>query len=138
MTLNYVAMLVATVAQFILGAIWYMPIFGKTWGKIHGIDVKSEDEVKIAQKQMVPFLIIQIIITFVTTLVLDIFITYIPTDWNAYGLAGLIWIGFFVPTQIGAVIFGGTKSEWMVKKILIMSGASAICLLAGTFVLKMM
>ncbi|QQS18647.1 DUF1761 domain-containing protein [Candidatus Saccharibacteria bacterium] len=32
------AVLVAAVAQFAVGAIWYMPLFGKLWGKIHGFD----------------------------------------------------------------------------------------------------
>ncbi len=41
MDINYIAVLVAAVAQFIFGAIWYMPLFGGMWGKIHGFDFKS-------------------------------------------------------------------------------------------------
>ena len=34
--INLVAILVAVAANFILGSIWYMPLFGKAWGKEMG------------------------------------------------------------------------------------------------------
>jgi len=37
-SINLTAVLLASVAQFILGAIWYTPLFGRMWGKIHGFD----------------------------------------------------------------------------------------------------
>jgi hypothetical protein len=51
-----------------------------------------------------------------------------PDDWNRFGLAGFYWLGFVVPTQIGAVIFGGTEPKWIVKKILVMAFGSLACL----------
>lgn len=138
MTLNYVAILVASVVQFIIGAIWYTPIFGKLWGKIHGFDMVPPEEQKVMQKKMLPLLAVQFLVTVVTTVVLAIFITYLPVGWNVYALAAFFWIGFVVPTQVGAVVFGGTKPEWVVTKILIMAGASILCLEAGAVILKMM
>ena len=36
--INILAILVAVVVNFILGFIWYTPLFGKTWGKEMGYD----------------------------------------------------------------------------------------------------
>ena len=36
--INYVAILVAVVANFILGFLWYTPLFGKLWAKELGLD----------------------------------------------------------------------------------------------------
>ena len=44
MDINYIAILVATVVQFIIGAIWYMPLFGGLWGRIHGFESHSPEE----------------------------------------------------------------------------------------------
>ncbi len=134
----YIAIAVAAVAQFIIGAIWYMPVFGNLWGKIHGMEKVPPEEMKVMQKKMLPFLLVQFIVTVVTSVVLAIFITNLPSSWNVYALAGFFWIGFVVPTQVGAVIFGGTEGKWVVKKILIMAGGSLLCLEAGAAIIKFM
>src|SRR5688572_10304000 len=38
MQINMVAVLVAVVANFILGFLWYTPLFGKAWAKQMGFD----------------------------------------------------------------------------------------------------
>jgi len=134
MGINYLAVLLATVAQFAIGAIWYMPIFGKLWGEIHGFNKMSKSEQKEAQRGMLPLLLVQLIITALTTVVLAKFFVLLP-NYAPYSLAALIWIGFFVPVQIAAVIFGDTKPKWFVAKTLIMSSGSYVCLLAATAIL---
>lgn len=137
MQMNYVAVLAASVVQFIIGAIWYTPLFGKLWGKIHGFDKVPKAEQKEMMKQMGPLLGVQFLVTIVTSFVLTIFITMLPRDWNVYGLAFFFWIGFVVPTQVGAVIFGGTAPKWIVTKIAIMAFGSLACLEAGAAVIHM-
>lgn len=132
------AIILASIAEFIVGAIWYTPIFGNIWGKIHGFDPTkmSKDEVKEVQKQMAPMLLVQLIGTVVTTIVLAKVIEAFPA-YSVFEVAALVWVGFFVPTQVSAVIFGGTKSPWVLKKILIMTGGSLACLLAAAAVLQL-
>lgn len=138
MTLDYVAIFVAAVAQFFIGAVWYMPIFGKTWGKIHGFDAHTPEEQKVMQKKMMPLLGVQFLSTLVTTVVLSVCITYLPQGWNVYTLAAFLWLGFMVPTQVAAVLFGGTKPEWVVIKTAIMAGGSLLCLEAAAGILQVM
>lgn len=136
MQLNYLAILVATVAQFVVGAIWYMPLFGNLWGKIHGFEKVSKEKQKEMGKQMMPLLGVQLVTTLVTTVVLALFLAYQPT-WNAYAMAGFFWIGFVVPTQVSAVLFGGTNPKWVITKIAVMAGGSFVCLEVAATILHL-
>lgn len=134
MDINYVAVLIATIADFVIGAIWYMPIFGNLWGKIHGFDKLSKKEQEEARKGMAPLLAVQMVITFITVLVLAKLQILLPA-YSLYSMAFLVWIGFVLPTQIAAIIFGGTDEKWFVQKALIMATGSFICLQAAAAIL---
>lgn len=136
MHINYFAVIVATLVQFGIGFVWYTPIFGALWGKIHGFDKISKAEQQKMMKKMGPLFGLQLLMTLITTFVLAIFLAYQPT-WNAYVMAGFFWIGFVVPTQVSAVVFGGTAPKWVATKIFIMAGASILCLEAAAFVLHL-
>lgn len=138
MHLNYTAILVATIAQFIFGAIWYMPIFGKLWGKIHGFDQVPKDKQKEMMKDMWMPLVIQFIGTTITSTVFALLLFGFPREWNIYGLGFFFWLGFIFPTQVAAVLFGGTPPKWVVTKTAVMAGASLGCMLIISFVFKLM
>lgn len=135
MSINYTAVLVASVVEFAVGAIWYMPLFGNLWGKIHGFAKMTKKEQAEARKGMAPLMVTQFVGTIITTFVLAKFITMLP-GYSVYKLAVMAWAGFVVPTQVAAVIFGGTDKQWMVTKTLIMASGSLVCLLAAAAVLK--
>lgn len=126
MDLNYLAILVATVAQFIFGAIWYMPIFGKTWGKIHGFDQVPKEQQAVMTKQMMPLLVVQFILTAITSFAFAVLAGKVSSEMSLYSLGFYFWLGFILPTQAAAVIFGGTKEGWVITKIAIMGGAGLI------------
>lgn len=131
------AVLLATVAQFIIGFVWYGPLFGNLWGKIHGFDKLPKETQRKMMKAMGPFYALQFGVTVVTTIVLAIFIYYLPHDWNVYALAGFFWIGFVVPTQVSSVIFGGTEGKWILTKIAVQAGASFFCLEVAAIILSL-
>lgn len=136
MELNYLAILVAAVLQFISGWVWYMPLFGKAWGAMHGYDQLSKEEQDKAQKEMGPQLGLQFLGTLVMTFVLALFVAGLPAEWNTYGIAGFMWLGFVVPTQMSAVMFGGTPKQWMLKKTAIMAGGSLVALMIAAAILS--
>lgn len=138
MQINYAAVLVASLAQFVFGAVWYTPVFGKLWGKIHGFDKVSKAEQQKMMKQMGPLLGMQFLVTVVTTVVLSAMLTGTTSAWNAYMFSGLCWLGFIVPTQVSAVLFGGTEPKWVVTKILIMAGGAFGCMMIAAAVLGAM
>jgi hypothetical protein len=125
-------------AQFIVGAIWYMPLFGKLWGEIHGFDCLTPEEQKAAQKQMMPLLGVQLFMTLITSFVFALLLTGFPSTWNVYGIAGFFWLGFVMPAQVSAVIFGGTEPKWIVKKIAVSVGASLACYFSAAAVFAFM
>ncbi len=137
MDVNYIAIAVATVVQFIIGAIWYSFLFGKLWGRIHGFDTLTKEVQQQMMKKMGPFYALQFFVTIITTFVLALFVAGLP-EWNAYGIAFHLWLGFVVPTQVSAVIFGGTESKWIVKKIAVQAGASLACLMGAACVLQLL
>lgn len=137
MQLNYFAVILATILQFIFGALWYSLLFGKLWGKIHGFDKLSKEVQKKMMSQMGPYYGVQFVVTLVTTFVLAIFIANLP-GWSAYGMAFFFWLGFTLPAQVGAVLFGGTEQKWIIKKIAVQAGAALGCLFIAAAVLSMM
>lgn len=136
MELNFLAILLATVVQFVIGAFWYSVLFGKLWGKIHGFDKLSKEVQQKMMKAMGPFYAIQAVMTLVSSVILAIFITNLP-DWNAYAMAAFFWLGFIVPAQVSAAIFGGTEGKWLVKKIAVQAGAALVCIEAAAVVLRL-
>jgi hypothetical protein len=135
--MNYTAIILATVVEFVVGAVWYMPLFGKIWGEMHGFNKLSKAEQKAMRAKMGPYYAVQIVVTFVTTVVLAKLITLLP-NYSVYSLAEMGWIGFVVPAQVSAVIFGGTEQKWITQKIAIMAAGSLACLLVAAAILNAM
>jgi hypothetical protein len=138
MELNYSAIVVAAVVQFIIGGIWYTPLFGRKWRQIHGFDARSPEEQRQMQKGMAPLLATQFLMSLLTCAVLALFHVSLPAPWHAFGMAGFFWLGFIMPTQVSAVIFGGTPPQWVMTKILISTGGSLACMMGAAAVFHLM
>ena len=69
MHINYLSIIVATIVQFAIGAIWYSVFFGKLWGKIHGFDKLPKETQQKMMKAMGPFYGLQAFVTLVTAFV---------------------------------------------------------------------
>lgn len=134
MEVSLLGVLLAALVQFIFGALWYMPIFGKAWGEIHGFNNLSKKEQEKAQKEMMPLLAFQFVFSGITAFVLARLMIDLPS-YSAFILVWLMWIGFVAPTQVNGVIFGGTDPKWLVKKSLIMVVGSLISLMLAVMVI---
>ncbi|CAN5206544.1 DUF1761 domain-containing protein [soil metagenome] len=137
MDINILAVIVATVLQFMAGALWYGPLFGKMWMKIHHCDGLSKEELAKMQKEIMPYYGLQFLVTLVTTVILGILIKNLP-QYSAHYLAFLLWLGFIVPTQISAIMFGNDEKKWFVQKTSIMAGAAFACVMIAATVFSMM
>lgn len=105
-TINYVSVLVAAIAMFIIGAIWYMPpVFGNAWMKALG---KKKDDLG----QPGPGMIGMAVSALISSYVLAHFIEYIGAmDWIAGALTGFwLWLGFVATTHIASVFFEGRSA----------------------------
>jgi hypothetical protein len=73
--LNYLAVLVSTLAYFILGALWYSPVlFSKPWMAGHGISMPDNDEAKAKMKKQMPMMMLM---TFVVCFIASVAIGWL-------------------------------------------------------------
>lgn len=136
MEVNLLAVVVATVIMFIVGAVWYGLLFGKVWGNIHGFDKLTAAEQKAVQAKMwLPYLV-QLLVTFVMIYVFAHFLK-VPINASLYELVLWVWLGFIVPTHTSDVLFGGTPGRFVVKKLLILCFGSLASLFVGAWVLTL-
>lgn len=134
---NLWAVLAATAVQFVVGAVWYMGIFAKPWGEMFDFDKLPKEKQREMQKQMGPFYGMQILVTFLTSYVLAHFLIALP-NVEVWQLAVWLWLGFMLPTQVSAVIFGGVEPKWIARRIGIMATGALACVLAGAYTLQAM
>lgn len=112
--LNWPAIITAVIAAFIVGFLWYGPLFSKPWAK----EMKMKMDKRPDPKVMTRALLLQLLGLFLTTFVLAHFQqSWRPSIWGLDGdgpnsnygfFAGFFaWIGFYVPMQFGKVSWEG-------------------------------
>jgi len=78
--LNWLAIIVAVIASFFLGGLWYGPLFGKAWRKEMGVP----EGVKPSGAEMTKPIVLNIIGTFLTAFVLAHEVqVWRASSWNA-------------------------------------------------------
>jgi len=112
--INMTAVLVAIVANFIFGAIWYMPLFGKAWAKEMKMDLNQKPPKSVMYRGMLIMVIGSFLMTYVfahNIFVWNHFMTSpIPAMQNAWMAAFFTWLGFFLPQDLGRIAWEG--SSW--------------------------
>lgn len=95
MTSFILVLVAATVARFIIGAIWYMPkgLFGRKWLTLQGAGPDFQPENKGGG-----WILWGLLVTLLSTFVLTLFVVNYGANW-AQGIfvAFLLWIGFMLP-----------------------------------------
>jgi len=120
MEVNYTLVIIATLAQFALGAVWYSPLmFGKWWMEFMDCTKLSKAELQKMQKAMTPFYALQLFLTFFTAVSFANLVPYV-TGLSIYHLGFWIWIGFIAPVQIASVIWANTERKFWFKQIFVM------------------
>lgn len=106
---SWLAVIVAVVANMVLGILWYGPLFGKQWLAAVG---KKEDELS----QSAGMYVVPVVATLIGAIVL----------WNvmqATGLSGIMaafwmWLGFFALTSYTNDLFEGRSFNlWAVTNL---------------------
>lgn len=139
LNINFIAILVAVVANFILGFIWYTPLFGKAWAKEMGFDTN----IKPTSGEMAKGMIFMVIGNFFLAYVLahDIAAwSFVPgmeemsTTVSIMNSAIFTWLGFYLPVDIGIVTW--EKKSW--KLFFINTGYHFMMLLVASIILTLM
>ncbi len=109
--LNWLAILVATVAGFALGGLWYGPLFGEAWLSALG---KTADQI---QPSPTPF-IISFFTALITAVVLALFINALNISTLSGGvvIGLLVGIGFIATAMASDSAFGDTGLNlWLIQ-----------------------
>jgi hypothetical protein len=116
--INYLSLLIATVAGFFLSYVWYTPLFGKAWAKEMGFDPSHTP----APAAMAKSLLLTLLSMFLITMVLSNNIAaWTPSTWGIKGAelgkvsqavqaAVFTWMGFFVSNLLQGVAW--EKRSW--------------------------
>src|SRR5437773_396034 len=93
-SVNWLAVLVAALVPFFLGALWYQALFGKLWRRLHGC---SEEKMKEMQAKRPPALFFggMIAADLLISLVVALLVTGfgLPGAGSGATLGFLLWLG---------------------------------------------
>ncbi len=99
-SVNWLAVGVAAIASFLIGGIWYAPLFGRTWARLHGYD-NEEAMKRMAASQL------RVFATFLLCdLVAATALSLLLANFEAPGWSGGAMLGAFLGVGIGAMSQG--------------------------------
>lgn len=110
--MNIFPIVVTAVVTFIIGFLWYGPVFGKIWLQLKEIPQTKVDAMRAkGMGPMVPRMFGALVINLITVLVMQFMLTSfaIVTIVPAALLAGLLWLGFIATTLFSAVLWEERK-----------------------------
>lgn len=140
--INFVAIAVAVVANFLLGFVWYTPLFGKAWAKEMGFDMTKPPPKGAMMKGMILMVIGNFLMAYVFAHNIAV---WNPVTWGqpasemspmatAFSAAFFTWLGFFVPQDLSRV--GWEMKSW--KLFGINAGYHLVSLFVVAVILIMM
>lgn len=112
--INWIPLLVASVASMAVGFIWYSnALFGKQWMRLSGI---TQKDMKARKSEMPKVYITMFVASLVSAYVLSQLIGLVgATNYMTGVQIGFwAWLGFVAPVALGAVLFEGKKFGWYV------------------------
>jgi hypothetical protein len=137
--INMIAILVAVVANFILGFVWYTPLFGKAWAKENGFDTSIKPVGGEIAKGMIFMIIGNFLMAYVFAHNIAAW-NYVPGMSETSAMARIMqsaiftWLGFYVPVDLSAVAW--EKKSW--KLFAINTGYHLMMLLVASLILTYM
>ncbi len=115
--LNWLAIVVAVVASFAIGGVWYGLLFGKTWAKEMGFTEGWKPTGAEIARGMILSIVGALLMAYVLSFEVRI---WRPSSWNlgadaapaVYGFfaAFFAWLGFVVPILLNGV--GYERKSW--------------------------
>ena len=102
--INYLAVLVAAVVTFAIGALWYSLLFGKAWMKAHGYTPEKLEEMKAGMgKAYALSFVCYLVMAFVLAVL--IYWTGTATAMGGLHLGALCWLGFAATIGLTANLY---------------------------------
>lgn len=106
--INFMAVLVAAVANFMIGFLMHGPVAGKLWMKLANITPTGNEKFSDMVPQMVKNFIVNIVLAYVLAVVIFVTASYYNNVGNIVGGMGIafwMWLGFIVTASSMEVIW---------------------------------
>jgi len=103
---NYWAVLVAAIVSFVVGWLWYGPLFGKMWQGLMGMTPENMQAMKMKPMTAMFW-------GFVTALVMACVLSRVLFVFGAVSVSGAlsvafwVWLGFLATTSLGSYLWEG-------------------------------
>jgi hypothetical protein len=125
---NYWAIVIAALANFIIGFLFHGPLFGKQWMKLANIHPTGNEKFADMIPQMVKNFLANLVFAYVLSIIILAVATYYNNVGNIIGGMGIafwIWLGFVVTTSSIEVIWMGRSYKlWLFEM-----ASSLVCIL---------
>ncbi len=129
--INYLAMVVAGVVSYSIGALWYSSVmFGKEWAKLIGL---SEKNMKAAKAKMSQTYAIGFVVAVVGAFVLARLLVWTRASdlVSALKIGGWIWLGFVLVWMINGWLY----EQKPIKLLMINAGYALVAILSSCAIL---
>jgi hypothetical protein len=128
-SVNWLWIIIAAIVGFVVGWLWWGPLFGKTWMRLSGVKMKKKPE-GMGGKMLIAF-IANVIMAWVLAVL--IIITAIGSLGGALMLGFTLWLGLVATVMVGGVLwknepwglFWLNSVGWLVT-ILFMAGVLSV------------
>jgi len=106
MGINYLAVIVAALSGFAVGAIWYGPLFGKQWILVAGPVTEEPPRVNAPGVYALTF-----VLSLLAAVVLAIVVHLVHASGVIAGarIGFLLWLGFILTVRVTEALFNGTN-----------------------------
>jgi len=137
-SINWLAVLVASVASMAIGFLWYSPVlFATTWMRLMGVKCDTPEEKAAMQKEAGPMYAQTFVMTFISATFLALVITrmFVPSEDLLRGLkiSFGVWLGFVATVQYTGALFTKRPKQLF----LIDTGYQLVCyLVMGAIITK--
>ncbi len=120
LNINTLAVLLAVVANFIFGFLWYTPLFGRAWAKELGFDMSVKPPANVMVRGMIFMVIGNFLLAYVFAHNIAAW-SYVPgmdsmsPVIKILNAACFTWLGFFLPGDLSRVAWerGSWKLFWI-------------------------
>lgn len=125
MGIHFLPIVICAVLAMVVGAVWYGPIFGKTWMHIVGATHLDAHKRREMQKKAGPLYLIQFALAFFQIYVLAHLTGYSAVSGIVSGL--LVWAGFVLPTVAAGAMWNNDSKKVAWSRFLIQAGYQLVC-----------
>jgi Protein of unknown function (DUF1761) len=120
MSINWLSFVLLTLAQYIIGALWFSVFFKNQWILInHPEGTPSKQEMERMGKEAVPYFGIQLLLQIIYNYAFVYIYKNSNINWLVLSLT--IWFGFFSTMIVQSVIWSDPKNKRKLLQISIVS-----------------